>query len=198
MLPISRYLRRLLLGTVILLSSASLWAESSVSHIFLVQNSGWMLPFYDDPNSKFNDLVVELSSRVSKYGSAEQIFATFNQSVGENKSPLLVYQGSDRAQLLAAVKSIQLARKPGRQSYADTDFKEAIIGAVTQFSPGKPCLLWIITNNKNSPNNSAETIEKNKEFYNFLQGTGEIKRRSPKNVSIRRGLYDGPGGFVRG
>ena len=25
--------------------------------------------------------------------------------------------------------------------------------------------------------------------------TGEIKRRSPKNVSIRRGLYDGPGGF---
>ncbi len=25
--------------------------------------------------------------------------------------------------------------------------------------------------------------------------TGEIKRRSPKNISIARGLYDGPGGF---
>jgi hypothetical protein len=26
--------------------------------------------------------------------------------------------------------------------------------------------------------------------------TGEIKRRSPKNISIARGLYDGPGGFI--
>src|SRR5947208_940228 len=25
--------------------------------------------------------------------------------------------------------------------------------------------------------------------------TGEIKRRSPKNISIARGLYDGPGGL---
>lgn len=173
---ISKALRRLLLGAFMLLVNTSLWANPSVSHVFLVQNSGWMLPFYDDPNSKFKDLVVELSNRVSKYGSPEQIFASFNQSMGENKSPLLVYKGSDKAQLLAAVQSIQLARKPGRQSYADTDFKEAIVGAIKQFSPGKPCLLWIITNNKNSPNNSAETIAENKEFYNFLQETGEIKR----------------------
>lgn len=165
-----------LTGTMTLLSSAPLWAGSSVSHVFLVQNSGWMLPFYDDPNSKFKALVVELSNRVAKYGNSEQIVASFNQSMGENKSPLLAYRGSDKAQLRAAVQSIQLARKPGRQSYADTDFKEAIVGAVTQFSPGKSCLLWIITNNKNSPDNSAETIEKNKEFYNFLQSAGEIKR----------------------
>lgn len=173
---ILKALRSLLLGAFMLLVNTSLWADPSVSHVFLVQNSGWMLPFYDDPNSRFKDLVVELSNRVSKYGSPEQIFASFNQSMGENKSPLLVYQGSDKAQLLAAVQSIQLARKPGRQSYADTDFKEAIVGAIRQFSPGKPCLLWIITNNKNSPNNSAETIAENKEFYNFLQETGEIKR----------------------
>lgn len=166
----------LLLGTLLLLSSASLWAGSSVPHVFLVQNSGWMLPFYDDPNSKLKNLVVELSNRVSQYGSSEQVVASFNQSIDENKSPLLVYRGSDKAQLQAAVQAIQLAHKPGRQSYADTDFKEAIVGAVTQFSPRKSCLLWIITNNKNSPDNSLETIEKNKEFYNFLQGTGEIRR----------------------
>lgn len=171
-----KILRVLLTGILTLLNSAPLWADSNVSHIFLVQNSGWMLPFYDDPNSKFKDLVIELSNRVSKYGGSEQIFVSFNQSMGDNKSPLLVYQGSDKAQLQTAVQSIQLARKPGRQSYADTDFKEAIVGSITQFSPGKPCLLWIITNNKNSPNNSAETIAENKEFYNFLQGTDEIKR----------------------
>ena len=26
--------------------------------------------------------------------------------------------------------------------------------------------------------------------------TGEVKRRSPKNISIARSLYDGPGGFT--
>lgn len=159
-----------------LLVNTSIWADSNVSHIFLVQNSGWMLPFYDDPNSKFKDLVAELSNRVSKYGNPDHIVASFNQTMGENKSPLLVYQGSDKAKIYTSVQSIQLARKPGRQSYADTDFKEAIVGAINQFSPGKPCLLWIITNNKNSPNNSPETISENKEFYNFLQGTSEIKR----------------------
>ncbi len=166
----------LLLWTLLVLSSTPLWARSSVPNVFLVQNSGWMLPFYDDPNSKFKDLVVELSSRITQYGSAEQVVASFNQSIGDNTSPMLVYRGNDKAQLQTAVQAIQIAHKPGRQSYADTDFKEAIIGAITQFSPGKSCLLWIITNNKNSPNNSVETIEKNKEFYNFLQRTGEIKR----------------------
>lgn len=159
-----------------LLSSGSIRAESNVAHIFLVQNSGWMLPFYEDPDSKFKDLVIELSERLSQYGNAEQIIASFNQSIGENKSPLLVYQGSDKVQLQSAVQSIQLARKPGKQSYADTDFKEAVVGAITQFSPGKSCLLWIITNNKNSPDNSAETVKKNTEFYNFLQDTPEIRR----------------------
>ncbi len=175
-MSLSKALRILLLGSLMLLSSAPLWAVSSVPHVFLVQNSGWMLPFYDDPNSQFKELVVELSNRVSQYGNPEQVVASFNQSMGGNKSPLLVYRGSDKARLRVAVQSIQLARKPGRQSYADTDFKEAIVGAVTQFSPGKSCLIWIITNNKNSPGNSAETIEKNKEFYNFLQEAGEIKR----------------------
>jgi hypothetical protein len=164
----------ILIATAI--TSNLVYARVDVSHIILVQNSGWMLPFYEDPNSKIKDLVVELSNRVSPYGRSELVIASFNQSVGENKSPMLVYSGSDKALLKSSVNGIQLARKPGKQSYADTDFKEAIVGAITEFSPGKPCLLWIVTNNKNSPDNSAETIEKNRDFYNFLQITSEIKR----------------------
>jgi len=37
-------------------------------------------------------------------------------------------------------------------------------------------MLWIVTNNKNSTDNSLETVEKNKEFYHFLQDSSEIKR----------------------
>jgi hypothetical protein len=151
------------------------WSDTTVPQVILVQNSGWMLPFYDDPNSKFKDIILELSRRLTPY-SSDLIIASFNQSVGENKSPQLLYRGSDENKIRDAIKSIAVVKKPGKQSFADTDFKEAIIGAITQFSPGKSCLLWIITNNKNSPDNSPETVEKNKEFYKFLQESVEIMR----------------------
>lgn len=151
-------------------------SAAGVNHVFMVQNSGWMLPFYDDPDSKLKDLVVELSGRVAQYGGESQMVVSFNQSFGENKSPVLHYKGSDAALLRNAVQSIQVARKPGRNTYADTDFREAIVGAVTEFTPGQPAILWIVTNNKNSPDNSTETVQKNKEFYRFLQETQEVKR----------------------
>jgi hypothetical protein len=135
-----------------------------------------MLPFYDDPTSRFKDIIVELSSRVRQYGGSEQIIASFNQSIGENKSPQMEYEGEDQNKIIAALRSIEPARKPGRSTYTDTDFQEAIVGAIRNYSPGKSCLLWIVTNNKNSPDNSPETVKKNKEFYQFLQDAGEIKR----------------------
>ena len=135
-----------------------------------------MLPFYDDPNSRLKDLVVELSGRVAQYGAGDQVIASFNQSSGDNKSPLLHYKGNDAGQIRAAVQSIQAARKPGRATYTDTDFQEAIVGAVTKFTPGQSALLWIVTNNKNSPDNSPETVQRNKEFYRFLQEAQEVKR----------------------
>ncbi len=160
----------------LLYSSTSLWAATSVPQIFLVQNSGWMLPFYDDPGSRLKDIVVELSDRVRNYGEKQQIIASFNQTWGKNKSPRLLYNGNDQDKINEAIRSIEPARKPGKKTYTDTDFKEAIVGAINNFSPGKSCLLWIVTNNKNSPNNSPETVEKNKEFYHFLQESDEIKR----------------------
>ncbi len=167
------------IGAVVLflaaLAAPGLRAQNAVPQILLIQNSGWMLPFYEDPNSKFKDVVQELSNRLAPYGG-EQLVASFNQSIGDNKSPLLHYRGADAAKIRSAVQALAVARKPGKQTYADTDFKEAIVGAISEFSPGKSTLLWIVTNNKNSPNNSAETVQKNKDFYKFLQDTPEIRR----------------------
>ncbi|MGB5158064.1 MAG: hypothetical protein WBN77_11605 [Desulfobacterales bacterium] len=171
-----RVIRHLVFVITVLLYNTPLWAASSVPQVFLVQNSGWMLPFYDDPGSRLKDIVVELSDRVRKYGGEQQVVASFNQTWGENKSPHLYYNGNDRNKINDAIRSIEPAHKPGKTTYADTDFKEAIVGAINDFSPGKSCLLWIITNNKNSPDNSPETVKKNKEFYHFLQESGEIKR----------------------
>ena len=176
MSAICRAIQGFVLGAALLLFSVPLLAASSVPQIYLIQNSGWMLPFYDDPNSRMKDIVAELSGRVRQFGGGQQILASFNQSSGENKSPKLHYQGDDLNKFNESVRLIEPARKPGKTTYADTDFKEAIVGAITRYSPGKSCVIWIITNNKNSPDNSHETVERNRDFYRFLQETGEIKR----------------------
>ena len=150
-------------------------ADSPVLNVFLVQNSGWMEPFYVDGNSKFKPLVKAVIEKVSRKGD-EIVIASFNQSLGENRSPLLAYRGNDPGAIVKSLHDIKLAKKPGGSAYADTDFKEAVVGAITQYSPGRPCILWIITNNKNSPQNSPETAAKNKEFYCWLQREDNIKR----------------------
>ena len=176
MTVLSRLIIRCVVAVIVISCAAPLRAASSVPQLFLVQNSGWMLPFYDDPNSKFKDLVAELTGRVRQYGGEQQVIASFNQTLGDNKSPKLHYKGVEQNKINEAIRSIEPARKPGRSTYADTDFKEAIIGAVKEYSPGQSCLIWIITNNKNSPDNSSETVERNKEFYRFLQTSTEIRR----------------------
>lgn len=155
--------------------SAAIAADSTVLNVFMVQNSGWMEPFYVDGNSKFKSLVKAVIEKVSKRGD-EVVVASFNQSIGDNRSPLLAYRGNDPNGIVKALQDLQLAKKPGEHKYADTDFKEAIFGAITQFSPGRPCILWIFTNNKNSPQNSPETALKNREFYRWLQDEENIKR----------------------
>lgn len=171
-----RIMHGLVLVFAVLFVASPVMANSQVPQIFLVQNSGWMLPFYDDPGSKLAEVVTELSTRVRQYGGNQQILASFNQSWGENRSPKLHYQGDNQAKFNEAVRSIEPARKPGRATYADTDFKEAIVGAITNYSPGRSCLIWIVTNNRNSPDNNQETAERNRDFYRFLQESEEIRR----------------------
>jgi hypothetical protein len=149
-------------------------ADNRVLHVFLMQNSGWMEPFYADSGSKFKPLVKTVVKRVA--GGQNVVIASFNQSVDDSHSPLLLYRGNDPDAIGQSIQGIALAKKPGSNAYADTDFKEAVIGAITQYSPRRPCILWIFTNNKNSPQNSSETAVKNGEFYRWLQNEDKIVR----------------------
>jgi hypothetical protein len=167
---------------------------SPVLNIFLVQNSGWMEPFYSDGNSKFKSLVETVVKKVTHEGD-EIVIAGFNQSIGDNLSPKLVYRGNLLSEANKAIEGIQPARKPGDKAFADTDFKEAVVGAITEYSPGRACILWIFTNNKNSPNNSPETVAKNKEFYSWLQNEDNIKRiiAYPYSMPVKGQYYEANG-----
>ena len=152
----------------------------AVSHVFLVQNSGWMEPFYADPQSQYKPLVTELIAAVAQPGDP-MVLAAFNQSRPGAASPRALLsvkydaKGS-RAQVKKILDKLELARKPGSSVYADTDLNEAVGAAVTSALGGKPGLVWLFTNNRNSPNNDQETARRNREFYELIHRGSAITR----------------------
>ncbi len=157
----------------LLLLSASAWA--GVPQAFLIQNSGWMEPFYADPESKLKPLAAAVVEAVADPGDAVFI-AAFNQSTPENESPRLVYPDAQKSTPRQAIDSIALAHKSKSGALADTDFQEAVSKIIAGPLQGKPGIIWIFTNNKNSPNNSPETAKHNQAFYDLLHHEPSILR----------------------
>ena len=138
----------------------------AIPHVVLVQNSGWMEPFYSDPSSSFKPLVTELVTSVVQPGDA-LVLAAFNQSLPGAPSPraLLSEQVDAKAvhaHVQAALQGLETARKPGGQALADTDLGEAVNAALNHVLGGKPGLVWLVTNNRNSPNNDQATAARNR------------------------------------
>lgn len=165
-------LRRGLL-LILALGSAGAVAEP-MRQVFLVQNSGWMEPFYLDPASSFKPLVIKLAAAAA--GNSEVVIGGFNQADAQHPSPEWTYRGpGTHDKLAASVNQLNLVRKAGG-AYADTDFKEALLAAIKTGLEGREGIVWILTNNKNSPNNSSETSLKNREFYDLLHNEASITR----------------------
>ena len=170
-------MKRLLACAALLLPSLPALA---VSHVFLVQNSGWMEPFYTDPQSRYKPLVTELVMAVAQPGDA-LVLAAFNQGMPGAPSPkalasLRFDPASARQQVSGALAALEVARKPGSAAYADTDLNQALEAAIGRALGGKPGLVWLFTNNRNSPNNDQQTASRNREFYELIHRGGAITR----------------------
>ena len=151
-----------------------------VSHVFLVQNSGWMEPFYTDPQSRYKPLITELVMAVAQPGDP-MVLAAFNQALPGAPSPkaLLSFKfdaKSSRKQVGGALAALEVARKPGSLAYADTDLNEAVGTAIRSALGGKSGLVWLVTNNRNSPNNDLQTARRNREFYELIHSGSAITR----------------------
>lgn len=169
--------RQALAALAALLFMAGAWATP---HVFLVQNSGWMEPFYSDPKSPFKPLVAALADAVVQPGDA-LVLAAFNQSLPGAPSPkaLLSIKADDRSvrsRVDAALAGLDTARKPNSGALADTDLGEAVQAAVTTALNGKPGIVWLVTNNRNSPNNDQATAARNREFYALIHGGRAIDK----------------------
>jgi hypothetical protein len=151
----------------------------AVPQVVLVQNSGWMEPFYSDPASPFKPLVAALAGSVAQPGDA-LVLAAFNQSLPGAPSPrgLLSEQvgGATAQHVQAVLAQLDTAHKPGGAALADTDLGEAVQAAIGQVLQNKPGLVWLVTNNRNSPNNDQATGARNREFYALIHRGAAISK----------------------
>ena len=187
----------LLLAAVIAAGPGMSAIAAPTQHAFLVQNSGWMEPFYVDPDSQFKPLVTAVANAVS--APDDQVFMlAFSQSTDKNVSPLLIGQGRGAAQMSAHIAGLELAHKGAGAALADTDFKEAVTRTITGPFKSVPGIVWIFTNNKNSPNNDPQTAARNREFYRLLHLEPSIKKTVvfPLRMPVQGKLYAAKGLMV--
>jgi hypothetical protein len=151
----------------------------AVPQVFLVQNSGWMEPFYSDPASQYKPLVTELVMAATQPGDP-MVLASFNQSLPGAPSPKALLSlkagATTRAEVTSALAALQTAKKPAGSALADTDLGEAVGAAIGTALGGKPGLVWLVTNNRNSPNNDQATARRNREFYELIHQGGTISK----------------------
>jgi hypothetical protein len=164
---------------VLFLALCGVMPAWAVPQVVLVQNSGWMEPFYTDPQSKFKPLVAALAGNVAQPGDV-LVLAAFNQSLPGAPSPraLLSEQVTKDtpAHVQAALAGLGTARKPGGMALADTDLGEAVETTVNKVLGGKAGLVWLVTNNRNSPNNDQATAQRNREFYALIHKGAAITK----------------------
>lgn len=171
-----------------------------MQHAFLVQNSGWMEPFFTDTQSQLKPLVAALAQAVTTEQDQVSTLA-FNQTAGANQSPKLLHQGAGAQGVAQALAPLQVARKGNggpQAALADTDFKEAVLHAITGPFNQAPGILWIFTNNKNSPNNDSQTRERNRDFYHLLHTEPAITKTLafPLRMPVKGKLFQAQGLMV--
>ncbi|MFL6675458.1 MAG: hypothetical protein ACJ8LG_19455 [Massilia sp.] len=151
----------------------------AIPQVFLVQNSGWMEPFYSDPQSQFKPLVTELAMAAVQPGDA-LVLASFNQALPGAPSPKALLSvtadAKTRQAVSTALANLQAAHKPGSSALADTDLGEAVSAAIRTALAGRPGVVWLVTNNRNSPNNDQATARRNREFYELIHEGGAIDK----------------------
>ena len=171
-------LRRLLPATAVgfLLGAVCAAPASAVQQAFLVQNSGWMEPFYTDPNSQFKPLIAAVARAAASPGDQLSLLA-FSQTSGSNISPRPLGEIGTTGAVVPSLAALGLAHKNGPASaLADTDFQEAIGSVIRTTFKAKPGIIWIFTNNKNSPGNDPATAARNLDFYRMLHLEPSITR----------------------
>jgi len=166
-------LKFILLPGVVVVAQGS---EASQRQVLLIQNSGWMEPFFKDPQSPMIPLLGTLGEQLATGGQV--VVASFNQEghIAGRRSPHVLYQGPFVAgSVQTALRSLDLPRREDGR-YADADFQGALVAAISELLGGRPGVIWMVTNNKNAPGNDPRVQENTRAYFQQLGESAAIGR----------------------
>ncbi len=180
--------RPLRIGATLVIAGLLLWSAWTGSgdaraavpaprEVYLVQDSGWMEPFYLDPVSKFRP-ALRAFIQASALPGARVTIASFNQAgqLPGRASPLPLFSGSlTPAALDIALGKLDLPRRADGK-YTDADYNGALSDTITGLLDRKPGVIWMVTNNKNSRSNDQHVVENTSRFSTLLSSSDFISR----------------------
>ncbi len=168
--------RALLAGAVVvMLLMAGAEAQTAPREVYLIQNSGWMEPFYLDPHSPFVPLLHAFIN-ASALPHARVTIASFNQAgqLGDLPSPLPLFSGAlTEAALGETIGKIGLPRRADGK-YTDADYNGALSDTIAKLLSRDPGVIWMVTNNKNSRSNDQHVVENTSRFSSMLTSSDFI------------------------
>ncbi|WP_414440233.1 hypothetical protein [Burkholderia sp. 22PA0106] len=170
-------------------------AQAGIQQAFLVQNSGWMEPFYADPASQLKPLVNAVEQATTSADDTVSLLA-FSQTAAGNVSPMLLGSYRGPTDLGPRLASLGVAHRGA--ALADTDFREAVVKTITGPFHSAPGIIWIFTNNRNSPGNDPETAARNLDFYRLIHLEPSISKTLvfPLRMPVKGRLYQAEGLMV--
>jgi hypothetical protein len=173
---------------------------AAVPAVYLLQNSGWMEPFFNDPNSQFKPLLENLIEATRTGGSI--VVASFNQDgqLPNRHSPEVLLNGAyDAAAVAQALHALDLPVRPGGR-LTDADFNGALTAGVNQLLAGRSGIIWLVTNNKNSPNNSQDVARNTRAFAEALRSSPLLPFvvAYPLRMQVKGRLYSETGLIIYG
>ncbi len=143
-------------------------ARAAVTSVYLIQNSGWMEPFYTDARAPFRPLLTALVG--ASQAGGEVVIADFDQDgqLAPRRSPHVDYRGpDDPTRIAAAIAALDLPVQPNGH-LTDADFDGALVRGINTILDGQPGIVWLVTNNRNSPDNSQRVDENTRDFARRL------------------------------
>ncbi|MCS0502197.1 hypothetical protein [Ancylobacter mangrovi] len=136
-----------------------------------------MEPYFLDAHSQFLQLAQALID-ASRLEDVPVTVATFNQDgqLPGQHSPATLFAGAyDRARIAAALGTIDVPRRPNGR-YADADFVGALKATIGTLLEGGQGVIWMLSNNKNSPDNDQNVAANTRAFYDLLRGSPYVTR----------------------
>ncbi|QIB33724.1 hypothetical protein [Ancylobacter pratisalsi] len=136
-----------------------------------------MEPYFQDSGSQFIQLA-EALIEASRLEGVPVTVATFNQDgqLPGQHSPATIFAGPyDRDRIAAALHAVDVPRRPNGR-YADADFLGALKATIGTLLEGGEGVIWMLSNNKNAPNNDPNVEANTRAFYDLLRSSPYVTR----------------------